>query len=181
MWATAAGQQISGAEYLRNPDYERLELVDGVLADTGGGGKNHACVKANCASILCEYVSNRCDLWAAVSLSCRLSVAGAEHYRLPDVAVVAGSPDEGDPRFLEGAPLLVVEVGSPENTLSGLMRKLDEYFANGCRIAWLMLPEDESVTVRTASGASATLVKGETLAGGDVLPGFSLPVEKLFE
>jgi hypothetical protein len=48
-------------------------------------------------------------------------------------------------------------------------------------MAWLVLPEEESVTVRTAGGVSATLVKGETLDGGDLLPGFSLAVEKLFE
>ena len=105
---------------------------------------------------------------------------GAECFRLPDLAVVAGSPNEGDPRFLEGAPLFVVEVASLDETAAQLERKIDEYFANGCRMAWLVLPEDESVTVRTASGVM-TLVKGETLDGGEVLPGFSLEVAKLFE
>ena len=52
--------------------------------------------------------------------------------------------------------MLVVEVGSLENPVPELMSKIDEYFANGCKMAWLVLPEDESVTVRTEGGASTT-------------------------
>jgi Uma2 family endonuclease len=181
MSAQATVRKLTIEEYLTDPELERFEWVDGVAVETGVGNKKHSRIHTLCVRYLDRYVGDRDDLWVANELRCRLTVGGQPRFRQPDLGVVAGNPGDGDPRYLEGAPLLAVEVRSPDNTLTQLLRKIDEYFANGCRMAWLVLPEEESVTVRTAGGVSATLVKGETLDGGDLLPGFSLAVEKLFE
>ena len=52
MWSTSAGQRVSVEEYLRNPELEKLELVDGVLVETGAGDKIHAWTHAHCGSLL---------------------------------------------------------------------------------------------------------------------------------
>jgi hypothetical protein len=46
---------------------------------------------------------------------------------------------------------------------------------------WLVDIDLRSVTVRLANAAPATCSYGETLPGGDVLPGFELPLSDLFE
>ena len=166
---------------MRNPEYEKLELVNGVLVETGAGGKRHAWAQARCGRLLSEFIADRDDLWLAIALACRLYISGVECYRLPDLAVVAGSPNDGDPRFLEGAPLLVVEVASPDESLAELERKVDEYLANDCKLAWLVRSEEQIVVV-CARGASARIFRrGERLHGDAVLPGFVVDVDALFE
>ncbi len=54
------------------------------------------------------------------------------------------------------------------------------YFDAGVRLAWLVHPERQTVTVFTPEAAQVTLVPGAVLDGGDVLPWFSLPVADLF-
>ena len=46
-------------------------------------------------------------------------------------------------------------------------------------VSWVIDPEKRSVAVYTAAGAEV-LDAGDTLDGGDVVPGFSLPVADLF-
>lgn len=181
MSAQATVRKLTIEECLSDPELERFEWVDGVAVELGGGNKKHSRIHTLCVRHLDRHVGDSEEMWVANELRCRLTVGGQPRFRQPDLGIVRGRPTDGDSRYLEGAPLLAIEVRSPDQTVTHLLRKIDEYFANGCRMAWLILPEDGSVTVRTAGGASATLVKGETLEGGDVLPGFSLPVEKLFE
>jgi hypothetical protein len=47
-------------------------------------------------------------------------------------------------------------------------------------LIWLVDPDRQTVT-GIAAGRSMTVVKlGETLAGGEILPGFSVPVAEIF-
>ncbi|MGI8990518.1 MAG: Uma2 family endonuclease [Bryobacteraceae bacterium] len=50
------------------------------------------------------------------------------------------------------APDFVIEIRSPQNRIADQKRKLDDYFANGCRLAWLVIPEERSVR-RRCSGS----------------------------
>ena len=59
-------------------------------------------------------------------------------------------------------------------------RKFDSYLQDGVKIIWVVNPKQKTVTVR-GQGSYQKLKVGETLTGGDVLPGFELAVEKIFE
>src|SRR5438093_577031 len=48
------------------------------------------------------------------------------------------------------------------------------------REVWVVVTEDCSVTVCRAGQDQVILSNGETLSGGDVLPGFSCPIAELF-
>ena len=74
----------------------------------------------------------------------------------------------------------MVEIRSPEDSLTAQLRKMNDYFANGTRLAWLILPEEESVIVLTPDGPPNSFGTGETLDGGNVLPGLAVPVADLF-
>ena len=77
-------------------------------------------------------------------------------------------------------PTLAVEVLSPGNTQREMSEKLDDYFDSGCELAWLVDPATKTVRVFTARDAETTLKAGDILDGGNVLPGFAVPVAVLF-
>jgi Uma2 family endonuclease len=101
--------------------------------------------------------------------------------RLPDVSYVA---DAGKPIEAQGAALympdLCVEIKSPDDTFTELRQKAAFYIANGARLVWLIYPEQRCVEVYQPNADSMLLTERDTLTGGDVLPGFSLPVRDLF-
>ena len=181
MSAQATVRKLSIEEYLSDPELERFEWVDGHAVETGVGNKNHGAIQLQCGYLLKLFLRSQTGFYAATELRCRLVVHGEVRFRLPDLCVVAGSRRDGDTRYLEGAPLLAVEVQSPENSVAQLMRKVDEYFLYGCKMAWLVLPEEESVLVRRPSEDVKSCVKGDLLEGGDVLPGLRINVAELFE
>jgi Uma2 family endonuclease len=61
-----------------------------------------------------------------------------------------------------------------------MQRKLKEYFLAGVRVVWFVNRNDRTVTVYTAPDISRTHGERDTLDGGDVLPGFRLPLATLF-
>ena len=79
------------------------------------------------------------------------------------------------------APDLAVEVLSKTNRPAEMERKLREYFLAGARLVWMIDPVKRQVEVYTTPDApDATLDESQTLDGGDVLPGFLLPLAELF-
>jgi Uma2 family endonuclease len=104
--------------------------------------------------------------------------------RIPDVSFVAWEklPGRRLPRqpIPDLLPDLVVEVLSEGNTPREMARKLDEYFALGVRLVWLVNPTVETVEVYTSRHQSLVLDKSAILDGGVVLPGFTLPIRTFF-
>jgi Uma2 family endonuclease len=49
------------------------------------------------------------------------------------------------------------------------------------RLVWVIDPSNATVTVLTAGEEARILGPDETLDGGDVLPGFSVPVSDIFD
>jgi Uma2 family endonuclease len=104
--------------------------------------------------------------------------------RVPDGSFVASHrlPENGvGPGVLRIAPDLVIEVLSPSETASELEEKLDDYTLAGTHLIWVVDPVRRTVTVIASSAAVKWLREGESLDGGDVIPGFALPVAEIFE
>ena len=104
--------------------------------------------------------------------------------RIPDVAFASWDRFPGRKRpktpIPHLAPDLVVEVLSKSNTKSEMKQKLEEYFAAGVRLVWMVDPRKRTVRVHTSVQESVLLTAGQALDGGDVLPGFVLPLAELF-
>ena len=77
-------------------------------------------------------------------------------------------------------PALVVEALSPGNTRAEMERKRSVYFAAGVELVWEADPLARTVVVWSGPDADTTLREGDTLTGGGVLPGFSVPLDDLF-
>ncbi|MGI8991950.1 MAG: Uma2 family endonuclease [Bryobacteraceae bacterium] len=74
----------------------------------------------------------------------------------------------------------MVEIRSPEDSIASQFRKLDDYFANGTKLAWIILPEEMSVFVVQPDGNARAVVSGKTISGGTVLPELKIAVDCLF-
>ena len=104
--------------------------------------------------------------------------------RLPDVAYVSWSRLPGgriptEPVF-GLAPDLAVEVLSASNTPGEMRRKRREYFDAGVRLVWIVDPVARTVAVYTKPAEPSIVSANAVLDGGDVLPGFALPLADLF-
>jgi Uma2 family endonuclease len=104
--------------------------------------------------------------------------------RIPDVAYISWAhvpggvvPEEPIPDMV---PDLAIEVLSPSNTPGEMKRKLDEYFDVGVRIVWLVDGRSRTIRVHESPTTFTTFGAGDTVSGGDALPGFVLTVDNLF-
>ena len=102
----------------------------------------------------------------------------------PDVAFVARERrpiDEPAPR--RGAwnvvPDLAVEVLSPSNSALEITDKVEDDFRAGVRLVWLFYPIRELVHVYESASRSSILRADDIPDGGDVLPGFRLPLSAI--
>ncbi|WP_310393713.1 Uma2 family endonuclease [Hymenobacter sp.] len=105
--------------------------------------------------------------------------------RSPDAAWVRAEAWQALPagqqeKFPPLCPDFVVELLSPSDSVTDLVTKMQEYIADGCRLAWLIDPKTETARVFRADG-SVSVAKSfaETLGGEDVLPGFAFPLAAL--
>jgi Uma2 family endonuclease len=111
-------------------------------------------------------------------------------FRLPDGSVVspdasllqlerwqALSPEERR-SFAPLCPDLVVELASPSDEgprgVSDLRKKMATYQANGARLGWLLLPNEQAVEVWPASGSPQRLEQLEVLEATPEFPGLQL-------
>ena len=110
--------------------------------------------------------------------------------RMPDVSFVRWDslpdPDvigDRETAFLETPPDLAVEVLRPGNTRKEMAIKLEEYARVGVKLVWYVDPDRQEVDVfpKARAKGKVTLGIGDTLNGGAILPGFTVPVAKLFE
>jgi Uma2 family endonuclease len=75
---------------------------------------------------------------------------------------------------------LAIEIPSEGNTPGEMQRKLRDYFAAEVRLVWYIDPRSRTAMVYTAADNGEPLTEADVLDGGAVLPGFSLPLSKLF-
>lgn len=102
---------------------------------------------------------------------------------VPDVSVLRRErvqATSGDDYFT-GSPELAVEVVSPSETARDLNRKIDALLAGGSLAVWVIYPEEQEVRVFVPGGTSYIRMVNETLTIPELLPGWELPVAKLFE
>jgi Uma2 family endonuclease len=159
------------------------ELVDGTLVEKGMGYE-----ESEIAVLLIIYLGN-------FIVPRKLGIlTGADgmmrttdpQVRMPDVAFLSRARFPGGKRpkgpIAPVGPDLAVEVLSKSNTKAEIARKLREYFASGTRLAWIVDPKTKSVRVHISPTDSTRLdlAMGGLLEGGDVLPGFRLPLADLF-
>lgn len=158
-----------------------FELVDGTLV-AKAIGFSEAVVAARVASAINNYAIES-DL-GVVAGSKGLMRFSSNSARSPEVTFISWNqlpkrllPRASYPRI---HPDMAVEIFRKGNTRREMDRKRREFFNSGCQMVWMVYPNSRTVDAYTDIEQFRTFTESDTLDGGEVLPGFKLPVRSLF-
>ncbi|CAN5541998.1 hypothetical protein BH23CHL2_BH23CHL2_09290 [soil metagenome] len=184
--AISTKHALSADEFWELPEKQgvRFELVDGEVVEMPGSTMSHSEFVVIIFTLLRSYVLKH-DLGRVYpdGLSYLLR-RNPDTLRIPDVSFIPRDrlPAEGPQEsYADIIPGLVVEVVSPGNSAVELRRRTRDYVDSGVEQVWIVWPDDRSVSVYAGSMTPLELAAEDTLDGGDVLPGFSVPVADLFD
>jgi Uma2 family endonuclease len=174
---------LSAQQFAQVPDdpFWRYELVRGRVVREPPVGPQHGSIAAKLAHVLLEFVEPR-GLGSVRVESGYVLAHDADTVRGPDVSFMRheqlGSlTTAGWPHV---PPDLAVEVLSPSDRAGKVREKVQDYLTAGCPLVWVVDARRRVVTVHEPSGAARVVREHEELDGGAVLPGFRLPVIRLF-
>jgi Uma2 family endonuclease len=155
----------------------RFELVDGHIVERDRP-EIRGVVAGNVVTVIGIYLDENDIGRVAVSVHCR-PTDDPYNDRLPDVSFVSGHnpPEQISPtNYL---PDLCVEIQCSDLSLKTMSEKAAFYLANGAKMVWLIYPRQRIVEVLTTTDRQL-LTENDTIEGGDLLPGFAVPVRELF-
>lgn len=176
---TATEQDVIAAEAAL--DKRLCELVDGTLVEKAVG-QYESRLAVVLAYFLEDYLGQH-DLGICYGESAMLRIVPGR-VRLPDVSFVSWEklPNRELPAeaIADLIPDLAVEVLSKSNTRREMKGKREEYFRGGARLVWEINPKKQSARVYSSPNQFEEIGPDGALGGGDVLPGFILPLQRLF-
>ncbi len=174
---------MTAEELLRLPRGEgkRYELIRGELVEKMPVGDKHGDTTVLTTCFLTQYTfESGYGVTRTREPGFRLETE-PDTVRAPDVAWIAsGRIPEGTQGYLAFAPDLAVEVKSPSNSNAEMGEKASMWLAYGSQQVWILNPTDTTVIVRRANFEPVTLGEDDVVDGGELLPGFSIEVWRLF-
>ena len=157
----------------------RRELIYGEVIEMAPAGEEHGYVEHEIDVYLGVYVKAN-DLGRVYPGDTGFLLASdPDLVRVPDVAFVRRERVVRTPKYYPGAPDLAVEVVSPGDSYSDVNEKVKMWLEHGTVEVWVVDPRRKTVQV-FKQGTDVTLNKGDEIDGGDLLPGFRLPLGKIF-
>jgi Uma2 family endonuclease len=179
-----ANQLVTAEELLRMPDDGyRYELVRGELRKMAPAGHLHGRIAINVTTPLDRHVrAHNLGTVYAAETGFKLA-SNPDVVRAPDVAFIRRERVEevGDVEgYWPGAPDLAVEVISPSDTYSDVEEKVFDWIEAGTRMVVLVIPRKRTVTIYRSLTDIVMLTEHDTLDGGDVVPGWKIPVSEVF-
>ena len=169
---------------------KRVELVRGQLVVREPPSFSHGSLTLRLGVALSTYLAREREERGWAKTRGRVAVADPgftlarrpDTVRAPDIAYVSRDrfampmPDG----YLELAPDLAVEVRSPSDRTGAVVAKVGDFLTAGTQLVWVVDPPRERVVVYRADGSVTVLTIADTLSGDELLPGFALPLRKLF-
>jgi Uma2 family endonuclease len=174
---------ITTAEQLAQAgDLGPCELVAGEIVPMSPSGHRHSWIAGRVLTKLNVYLETS-GLGGRVTGADGgyLLTRNPDTVRAPDVGYVkAERSHDIVTGYFEGAPDLAVEVISPTDTWREMSEKIEQWLAAGCSLVWVIDPELQTATEFRRDAPQRKFRPGEPLSGKDVVPGFQLPLEKIF-
>ena len=174
---------MTAEEFMRIPnDGYRYELIRGELRKMAAASFDHGVYASRIVETLLPFV--RGNRLGEVPLTEPGFLLGTnpDHVRIPDIGFVRQERVDAAERpfvFFSGAPDLVVEVISPNDCYTDVDDKIEEWFEAGASLVIVVNPRNRTVRVHSPEG-TITLTETDTLDGGDVVAGWSMPVADIF-
>jgi Uma2 family endonuclease len=170
-------------EFARIDEPGRFDLIRGEIVRMRPAGFRHGVYASRIATALSVHVSSNDMGEVPTSDTGYVLSIDPPVVLCPDTSFVrAERLPEGDypEGFLEHPPDIAVEVVSPSDRMADVNAKVDEYIRSGTALVWVVEPRRRTVTVYRPDLSVQLLVEDDVLDGGDVLPGFNLPVSSIF-
>ncbi len=187
MKRTGSGVKLTYDDFLLFPDDgKRHELIDGEHYVTPSPIQKHQRIAWNLNGLLYGYLqSNRVGRAFMAPFDVVLSEFDVVE---PDLLFISGERRAKilTEKNVQGAPDLVVEIGSPATRKRDETIKRRLYDRFGVSEYWVVDPELDTINVYRRSGerferaAELTLENGDSLVS-PLFPGLSLPLSKIFE
>ena len=173
-------------EIVDSPGYEdrSIELLEGEIVEMSKPSGLHGQIAMRLSLRIANHVvDNGLGIVTAAETGFILerNPDGRDTVRALDIAFLSSArvPAVLPDQLVDIAPDLAVEIVSRSNKVVDMHRKIRQLLAAGTALVWIVHPETHTVEVHTRSGAK-TLEADDTLNGGDVLPGFEIPVREIF-
>jgi len=175
---------LTAEDLFRMPeDGFRYELVRGELIQMPPAGEEPGSIVVRLSWRLAQYVeTNHLGIVLAAETGFQLEqdpntvraadVAFVRRERVEQTGVLKG--------YRPGAPDLAVEVISPHDSYSKVKEKALKWLDAGAKMVVIVDPSEQDVTLYRSREDVRVLTKNETLDGGDVVPGWTMPVKELF-
>jgi Uma2 family endonuclease len=165
-------------------DVERYEVIDGIRVEREPMGAFETVLASWLCHLLNSFAAGR-KLGLAVSEVLFVLHAPRNLKRRPDVAFVSYARWPAAVVARESAwnvvPDLAIEIVSPTNLAEEIDNKITDYFQAQVRLVWVFYPDSGRVYVYQSPTQVSILERTDTLDGGEVLPGFRLPIAQLYE
>jgi Uma2 family endonuclease len=171
-------------------DYEALgenapyELIRGVLYEVAATKYRHVIVAGRFTKAFGRYSESTLPGEVLVGEAGLALEENPDSLIVPDVAFVRAErvlPKEQQGDWIRNPPDAVVEVRSPSNTRREIARKVEVYLAADVPLVLVADTDDETISAHKPDGRVRVYRVGEDLDGGDVLPGFRVPVAEIFK
>lgn len=160
----------------------RCELVRGELQMMSPAGSRHGAVSLRIATLLANHVEAQSLGQVFAAETGFLLARDPDTVRAPDVAFVgrdrlAGGLPAG---YFPGPPDLVVEVLSPDDRPAAVVSKTADWLAAGAGLVWNVDPAARVLVAHAADGTVVRFLPPAAVSAGDVVPGFELPLDRVF-
>lgn len=130
-----AATLISVSEYLSTTYRPDCDYVDGAVVERNLGERDHSRIQTLLA-IFFGTRESEFDVYALVEQRVQVKPT---RFRIPDVCLLpADAPDE---QIITHPPLICIEVLSPEDTMSRVVERLDDYLNMGVPNIWVIDPQ----------------------------------------
>jgi Uma2 family endonuclease len=141
----ASSTLVSVSEYLAASYRPDREYIDGYLLERNLGERDHSWLQGE---VLLYFVQYRQTLGLFAFPEWRVQVKPTR-FRVPDIAVVRGYPGE---QILTSPPFLCIEVLSPEDSMSSMQERMDDYLEFGLENLWILDPRRKKAFWADTSG-----------------------------
>ncbi len=172
---------MTADEFMELPE-RHIELIDGKVVHLMPPLLDHALYSGNVLFALQSF-NRRHKLGQVFTEGSFRIKNNPEKVRAPDLCFISNEELENKrlDSYLDGAPTLAIEIVSKNDTLSKTRTKVDEFLEAGSKVAWIIHPKQKCVFVRTPEEPEMKYIIGQSIPGGDILPGFEFPVAEIFE
>lgn len=125
---------ISVEEYLRTSYSPDCDYVDGEVQERNLGERDHSVTQKR----LILFFGNREQQWMiAVYPEQRVQVR-PDRFRIPDVCITLGESEE---QVFSKPPFICIEILSPDDRMTRMEEKVDDYLAMGVPYVWILDPD----------------------------------------